>query len=428
MALLAGRSARTLLTYLAALDTGRPVLLVDPAQHADALNSLLLRYEPVAVLCTRERVAAVGKAGVEPPDGYRRMPSHWVLRTPRVRPAPHPELCLLLATSGSTGSPRLVRLSRAAVRANARSVAEALDIGPGSVAVTGLPLFYGYGLAVVHTHLLAGGTLVVSTQSPMTAGYWHAVDRHHATTFDAVPATYEMLRRLRWNPTDHASLRCLTQAGGRMRPALAAELHATMVGSGRVGLYLMYGQTEATARMAVLPPDRLARKAGSVGPAVPGGRFTIEGDDEVVYHGPNVMMGYADRADDLARGDDLGGVLHTGDRGHLDDEGYLFLTGRSNRLGKVMGIRVDLTEVETAVQEMAPSMTCPVAAVCADDRLSVWCETGPGTDATDWVAFGALLADRLRLPRRACFVRAVERFPLLPTGKVDYRALEAASC
>lgn len=116
----------------------------------------------------------------------------------------------------------------------------------------------------------------------------------------------------------------------------------------------MYGQTEATARMAVLPPERLADKLGSAGLALPGGRLEADDDGEILYHGPNVMMGYADTADDLSRGDDLGGVLRTGDLGRVDPDGFLHITGRLKRMAKIFGIRVNLDDVERMLRGSGP--------------------------------------------------------------------------
>ena len=128
--------------------------------------------------------------------------------------------------------------------------------------------------------------------------------------------------------------------------------------------FVMYGQTEATARIAYVPPDRLSEKLGSAGIAIPGGRLSIEPagagtmdgpvTGEVVYEGPNVMLGYATGSGDLALGDELGGVLRTGDIGYLDEDGFLFLVGRSKRIAKVFGLRINLDEVEAAMREHGP--------------------------------------------------------------------------
>jgi acyl-CoA synthetase (AMP-forming)/AMP-acid ligase II len=174
----------------------------------------------------------------------------------------------------------------------------------------------------------------------------------------------------------------------------------------RARFFVMYGQTEATARIAYLPPERLAEKAGSIGIAIPGGALRVE-DDELVYQGPNVMLGYAEQRADLARGDELGGVLPTGDLGHADDDGFFYVTGRRKRIAKVYGQRINLDEVEAAVDG-------PAGAVAGDERIEVFAERGADARA---------LAERFRLPARAIRVHAVERLPVQGSGKVDYAAL-----
>jgi acyl-coenzyme A synthetase/AMP-(fatty) acid ligase len=328
---------------------------------------------------------------------------------------PHPDLALLLTTSGSTGSPKLVRLSRDAVHANAEAIARSLHIGPDDVAPTTLPLFYTYGLSVLNSHLLRGATVVLERTGILQRPFWRAVGRHGITSLAAVPYQYEMLRRLRFHPAEHPTLRNLTQAGGRLRTQLVTEFGTRMADVGG-RLYVMYGQTEATARMTVLPPERLADKPASAGLPIPGGALSVSGDGEVVYHGPNTMMGYAESALDLTRGDDLGGILHTGDLGHLDDEGFLFLTGRLKRIGKVFGVRVNLDDVERDLARHGA-----VAAVAGDDRIHVFVE---GADASLARAVRSELAGKLATHVSGLDVRGLDRLPLLATGKVDYRTLE----
>ncbi|MEV3983723.1 AMP-binding protein [Nonomuraea sp. NPDC049758] len=384
----------SVLRYLAAWQTGRPIALLDPDLSAAALADLVSRFRPAALV-----------GFTHAPDG-----------PPGARgqaPDPHPDLAVLLATSGSTGNPKLVRLSREAVAANAAAIASALSIMPGEIAPTSLPLHYSYGLSVLNSHLHAGATVVLTEAGLLERSFWTHLDEHKCTSLAAVPYQYEMLRRLRFDRAEHPTIRTLTQAGGRLSPELVS-LFAAQADR----FFVMYGQTEATARIAVLPPDRLADKPGSAGQAVPGGRLTIDGG-EVVYQGPNVMMGYAETAADLARPDDLGGVLRTGDLGRLDDEGFLYVTGRLRRIAKIFGVRVNLDDVEQLLRD-----TVPVAATSGDDRVTVWAE---GLDAAGCRNLARRLGAELRLHWSGFDVRAVERLPLLPTGKIDYRALESAA-
>jgi acyl-CoA synthetase (AMP-forming)/AMP-acid ligase II len=408
---LTSTDAGAVVRYLGALAARRPVALLDPDLPRQSLLDLVARFVP----------ALVTGVLAEPPDGYRadNLPGLgpvWSLdeTVSAAGAEPHLDLALLLTTSGSTGNPKLVRLSREAVYSNAVAIADSLGIDGDEVAPTTLPLFYTYGLSVLNSHLVRGATVVLDGTGLMQRDFWNSVQRYGVTSLAAVPYQYEMLRRLRFDPAKYPTLRTLTQAGGRLRPQLVTDFAERMAAVGG-RLFVMYGQTEAGPRMAVLPPDRIGDKLGSAGLPIPGGRLSIV-DDEVVYHGPNVMMGYADDAADLARGDELHGVLHTGDLGHLDDDGFLFITGRSKRIAKVFGLRVNLDDVERNLAAHGA-----VAAVAGDDKIHVFLE---GADAELARSVRGELAGWLDTHFSGLDVRGLERLPLLPTGKVDYRTLE----
>lgn len=364
--------APSVLRYLAALAAGRPALVCDP----NAAAGLAARFGSTVDV--------------------------------------HPDLALMLATSGSTGAPRLVRHSGAAVAAAATAIVKALHIGADAVAVTSLPLFHTLGLSVLHSHLLAGATVVLEPRGVLDAGFWASVERHRVTAITGVPHTFELLARLPWEPAHSPGVRSLAVSGGRLRDALVTRFAAAMAAHGGA-FYPMYGQTEAGSRICVLPPEHLPAKAGCVGPPVDGMRLAIAADGEVVCRSATVMMGYADTADDLARGDDLQGVLHTGDRGRLDADGHLWLSGRRGRIGKAYGVRVDLDAVEHAAAALAPA-----AALAGDDRILVWCE---GLAAARANEVAALVGAELGIHRTAVRVTAIDRLPRRASGKVDYDAL-----
>lgn len=418
-------TAAAALRLLGAWTARRPVLPVDPSTPDAGLEDLLTRFSPAVLtgLC-EEHLTRLGRspgyhAAVLPTLG----PSLVRVESP---PRPHPELAMLLSTSGSTGRPKLVRLSRSGVVANAEAIAGALGIGSDSVAATTLPLFYSYGFSVLTSHLGAGATVVFTDGDVTGPALWSAVDTYGVTTLPLVPSQFEMLRRMRWRPESRPHIRSMTAAGGRLRDETALHFQAGLTAHGG-SLFLMYGQTEAGPRIAVLPPGRLERKLGSVGPGIAGVRLSIRLDDgtetvepgvngEVICHGPSVMMGYADEAADLAEPDVLGGRLRTGDVGRLDENGFLWLSGRISRLGKVFGIRVDLDAVERTVTAEGP-----VAAVAVEDTIRIWVE-GAERDGPE---LARDIADRLRVPHSGVDVRFLDLLPTLPNGKTDYRALEA---
>lgn len=410
-------TVEAVLRYAGTFDSGRPLALLDPALPDETLTDFVERFEPAVV---------TGPLPDTVPAGYRRVGEElWERESPSSH-RPHPDLAVLLATSGSTGDPKLVRLSRTAILANTAAIIEALHITAAEVAISSLPFYYSFGMSVLNTHLAAGATVVVEGDGLVSRSFWPAIERYAVTSLALVPSQYEMLRRLRFKPAKHPSLRTLTQAGGRLQTNRVRDFHDRMAEVGG-RLFVMYGQTEAGPRITTLPAERLADKLGSAGPAVPGGKLSIRLDDgtettepgvvgEVLYRGPNVMMGYAETAADLALGDIQGGLLETGDLGHLDDDGYLFIDGRLKRFGKVFGVRLNLDDIEGIVGGT-------VAAVAGDDQVIVFVEGAAEQDLQPKVVE---LADRLKLHWSGFEMRAVESLPLLSNGKVDYRTLEAA--
>jgi acyl-CoA synthetase (AMP-forming)/AMP-acid ligase II len=325
----------------------------------------------------------------------------------------HPDLAVLLTTSGSTGSPKLVRLSHRAVAANAAQIVEALRMGPDDRAVTTLSPAYSFGLSVINSHLLCGGSLLLTGRTPLEREFWADLAEHGVTTLPGVPFTFDMVRRAGGAKLAPASLRKLIQAGGAMAPAMVRWTREAF--AGRAELFVMYGQTEATARIAVLPPEELEAHMGAVGRPVPGGRAEIDGDGQIVFHGPNVMMGYAQCRADLERGDEMGGVLPTGDLGRIGDNGLLWITGRLKRIAKPFGLRLNLDDIEARLGGSG------VLAVTGDDSaIQVVVESGG--DDTLRAAIQSLAAE-LKLPASLIKLRRVDQLPRTANGKIDYREL-----
>jgi long-chain acyl-CoA synthetase len=348
-----------------------------------------------------------------------------LVRTAYQSPALHPDLAAMLATSGTTGSRKFVRLSARNLESNARSIAEYLALTPDERPITSLPLHYSFGLSVVNSHWLAGAPVVLTATSVMEKRFWDAFRTYDCTSLAGVPYTYQMLERIGFRTMDLPSLRILQQAGGALDRRLAQTYGDFMAGRGG-RFFVMYGQTEATARIAYVPPERLAEKPGSVGIAIPGGQLRIDeqGFDrtlghptgEVIYEGPNVMMGYASDPQDLVCGDELGGVLRTGDIGYLDDDGFMTLVGRSKRIAKVFGLRVNLDELEGQMRERGP-----VAVVGGEDVIWVFCAFGTDDSVS---GLAQQMGQEFKLHHSALRFRRVAAIPTTTSGKIDYQQVE----
>jgi acyl-coenzyme A synthetase/AMP-(fatty) acid ligase len=407
LVLLAGaNTVDAVVVYLAALAAGHPLLLV-PGESADAL---VAAYDP-------DVVVRDGRV-----DERRAVSAH----------ALHPDLALLLSTSGSTGSPKLVRLSHGNLQANAESIAEYLDIRPGDRAATTLPMHYCYGLSVVNSHLLRGAGLILTDLSVADPCFWELFRRAGGTTFAGVPYTFDLLDRVGFATMRLPRLRYVTQAGGR----LAADRVAHYAALGRRrgwNLVVMYGQTEATARMAYLPPRLAKTRPETIGVPIPGGSFRLrplpdwpEPDTgELVYAGPNVMLGYAESPADLRLGRSIE-ELPTGDIARRTSDGLYEIVGRRSRFAKILGLRVDPQQVEAMLGRHGVDSCCVggddelVVAVCGDPN-------GLGGDLRRRDSVVArvrrLVAAECGLPARAIRVCVLAEVPRLATGKPDYPAV-----
>ena len=338
----------------------------------------------------------------------------------------HEDLALLLTTSGSTGSPKFVRQSYDNIRANTESIIEYLHLNDRERAITTLPMNYTYGLSIINTHLAVGARLLLTDSPLIQRGFWDLFREQEATSFGGVPYTYEMLKRLRFFRMTLPSLRTMTQAGGRLSPELHQEFAAFARDTGRE-FFVMYGQCEATARMAYLPPAQSLRRIGSVGIPIPGGRFELIDSDgrlitapdttgELVYYGRNVTPGYAACAADLALGDERGGRLLTGDMAKRDEDGFFYIVGRKKRFLKIFGNRVNLDDAERLV-----SSEFSVDAVCGgrDDCLYIFVTSAELAEpARRW------LAGKTGLPPSAVRAAVIPEIPHNESGKISYQELE----
>lgn len=405
----------SVVTYLAALEAGAAIALLPENMAPEFQAHLISVYQPEFLF------NAANTANYSELDGQLWKHEAFLDAERPEAPAIHPSLSVLLSTSGTTGNPKFVRLSFDNVRANALSIAEALRIEPHDRAAANLPLHYSYGLSVINSHLARGASLVLTGESFVSPPFWNLLREQACESLAGVPYSYQMLDRLKLDQLNVPGIRTLTQAGGKLGSELIGRFHGIMADRGG-RFFTMYGQTEATARISVLPPEMLPEKLGSVGFAIAGGSITIDaeagGEGEIVYSGPNVMLGYAECRADLALGDTQGGTLRTGDLGHLDRDGCLWITGRLKREAKLFGLRVNLDDLEAMVRVHGPA-----AVIGRTDSLSIFCEF----EESLFPVCRDELASKLRVHARAFQFHRIDRLPTTGAGKIDYSALGAAS-
>jgi long-chain acyl-CoA synthetase len=346
------------------------------------------------------------------------------------------ELAALIYTSGTTGRPKAVMLSHGNLAANVDSILDYLHLSFADSIVCVLPFYYSYGNSVLHTHLACGARIVVGPSLVYPHLVLDAIAREAASGFAGVPSTFALLAaRVPFDRYDLGSLRYVTQAGGAMAPALTKRVQALMP---QAKLFVMYGQTEASARLTYLPPDRLADKLGSVGIPIAGVQIDIRDDDggalprgvngEVWARGANVMLGYWNDPESTTRVL-VDGYLRTGDVGRLDDEGFLFLEGRRSDIIKVGAHRVFAGDVESVIEEI-PGVD-QVVAVGMDDEL-----LGQVVKVYIVLSTGALLQEsavkghcraRLASYKIPKVVEFLEALPRTSSGKIQRHLLTQAS-
>ena len=326
----------------------------------------------------------------------------------------HDDLAFLISTSGSTGSPKLVRHSYANFRADNMYAAADHHLSAADRFLIPLPLCYAFGIQVMGACLTAGTAIVITSKSIMDSGFGDVLEQAKATHFVGVPYMYEMLDRLGFFARPFPSLKNLSISGGALGPALRRKYAEWARDTGRIFCEI-YGQTETLAYMAKLETNDHLDKIGSIGQASSAGRFSLKGSGELVYHGPIVAMGYATCAADLLKGDEWKGVRETGDMATIDAEGYVTLTGRASRFIKVFGNRVSLQDVENILKDAFPAAS--IAATGADNDLHVFATQVSAEEVE------RLLVAKLHFNSTVMKTHALDAMPLNANGKTDYQKL-----
>lgn len=340
------------------------------------------------------------------------------------------ELALLLTTSGSTGSPKLVRQSYENIKTNTEQIVEYLKIDSLERPVTTLPMNYTYGLSIINSHLMAGASVCLTDSTIMQKEFWNFFKEKKCTSFSGVPYTYEMLDKLRFYRMDLPYLKTMTQAGGKLSTELHKKFAEYALQSGK-NFVVMYGQCEATARMGYLPPEYALQKQGSMGIAIPKGHFMLIDDSgneildsgvsgELVYEGKNVTLGYAEKREDLLNGDEFEGKLKTGDLAERDSDGFYYIVGRKKRFLKIYGNRVNLDEVEKLIKSSYSQLEC--ACCGTDDHMDIFITNGTAADKVK-----AFAAQKTGLNPAAFHMYVIENIPKNEAGKTLYGELKKYS-
>jgi len=432
--LLGGNSFFWVAAYLAALRTGVVVPFSDKNGVAD-LAAQADWVDCAAILLDRRQQRRFGEALGERPAVTDEVlsvegPSAWP--SDPVDPASD---AALMFTSGTTSRPKAVRATHANLLANTRSIVSYLELRASDRMLAILPFHYVFGASLLHTHLAVGGSLVLCNTFTFPETALDLIAQHGCTGFAGVPSSYQLLLRASsYASRDLPTLRLVQQAGGRLPPALIEELVAAQPGS---RVFVMYGQTEATARLSYLPPELLAAKPGSIGRGIPGVELRVVGDDgdavepgqqgEIIARGANISPGYHNDPEATAE-KFPGGDLLTGDLATVDAEGFIYIVGRRGDFIKSWGYRISPQQIEEVTLGF-PGVAAAAAVGLPDpeagEAVTLAVVASPGQDL-DEAALQAWLRDQLPKHMVPEAVHVLAELPMTASGKVakpDLRGL-----
>lgn len=319
----------------------------------------------------------------------------------------------LLATSGSTGDPKFVALSNSGILSNAEDISSMLRMSEQEVSAGVLPLSYSYGLSVLHSTLLMGGKYLHGPGvQPLSRGFLNLLSDKKVTHLPGVPFTHDLYEKIGLYSSPPLHLRCVTQAGGRLDPAKVRQFYESLWSEG-IRFHPMYGQTEASARIAIMPHDKVQEFPAYVGLAVQSGSLSISPESgQIIFEGPNVMLGYVDSLTSMRFSPAGARRLETGDTGEIGPHGLLRVLGRIKRIAKINGSRVDLDTFS------APLDPAKFAVVESAGKLVVAVTSNNLRDQA------LVRAQEFGLQKRDLIFVEVAEIPRLENGKPDFKSIE----
>ena len=338
----------------------------------------------------------------------------------------YPELSHLLPTSGSTGSPKLVRHKYENIEATGLNISTFFELKETDRPLMVLPLYYTMGLSMIFSHFKVGATVLITGRNMTDPVFWKFLKEEAATSFTGVPYSFQILNLMRFFRMDLPALELLTQGGGKMERGLNLKFAEYCRDHGKRWI-ATYGQSECTARMAWLPAKWAIEKVGSIGIAVPNGELSLIDEDgnaittpltegEMCYRGKNVTLGYARSLEDLTLGDERNGFIRTGDLAYFDEDGCYYIVGRMGRFLKLFGMRVGLDECE---QIIATNCQTENACVGTDEKMIVYI-----TDPDKIQSVKDALVEKTHIVATSFEIRVIPEIPKNEAGKKLFSKLE----
>lgn len=404
----------SLSVYLRSIRTRTPVMLLSNDIDSSELEVIVNKFRPSFLISCNNSIGTL-----KDKHTTRSIENYHLFEFKQFNPVKiFDNLALLLPTSGSTGTAKFVRISYQNIVHNTQSIIKFLKINCEDITITTLPMNYSFGLSIINTYVEMGACLVLTNKSIIERDFWSMLAKHSITSLSGVPYTFKLLKQLGFLRKSYPSLRTISQAGGGL-DLETKKVFLNYSKKNKINFFVMYGQTEATARISFVPPSKLGIKLSSIGKPIPGGRIKIDSNNEqegeLIYYGKNVSLGYANNFLDLIRGDENNCILRTGDIGFKDSDGYFFVTGRLSRFIKVNGIRIGLDDLEEMIER--EFVDIDVKCYGKDDSLLIDYQSKGLNDEN----LKIFLSKKLGIHHKYIAVFKVNSIPRNKTGKKIYK-------
>lgn len=411
--LISDYTIETVRFYYAVMGSSNVPLLIDEKMNNEFIIDYYELYHPQYIWINKKLYGTISKIGIIicETDG------HFLIKTDLEKYDIYPELAILLTTSGSTGSPKTVRISKRNLIDNARATVDALKLQENDKGILTLPMSYTYGMTICHMAFCKGATLLITQKSIISREYEEFITREGVTLLHGVPYVYEMFERIGFLDRLPDSLRAMTMGGGRAKEDLHLKMNR-IVQEKKISLFALYGQTEGTCILTKLLDTNKKNEPGCIGVACLGMKAYLSDEDELVFEGTSVSLGYANGWEDLSNGDDNKGVLYTGDIARIDKLGQIYLCGRKKRFLKLLGKRISLDDIENKLEK-----ELNIEGVCAgnDSGICIYVKKGTsiGTDE-----LRKIIAHKYTISLSLIIVKFIDEIQRNSQGKIDYGKLE----
>tara|TARA_Y200000002_G_scaffold380543_1_gene392297 strand:+ start:3477 stop:4880 length:1404 start_codon:yes stop_codon:yes gene_type:complete len=339
----------------------------------------------------------------------------------------HKELLLLCTSSGTTGNPKFIKQSQKNIFSNTKSIIKYQNLNNSYTSITTLPLSYTFGMSCINTLLTVGAKIVISNHSLLQKEFWQIFKKHEITILNGVPFTYNILEKLKFFNKPN-NIKIFTQAGGKLSDYMQLKI-SKFCRNNKSKFFIMYGQAEATTRISYLPSKYSIKKIGSAGIPVDGGKIKILNNNlklirkknivgDIHYNGPNVCMGYSFAQNDLKKNYEWKNGIITGDIGKIDEENFLYITGRKKRFAKLYGLSINLDDIEKIILQSYDNID--VASISEKDKIIVFYNK-----KILKLKILKLLSNKININQKSFELFFIKKISKLNNGKTDYQDLKS---